>query len=271
MDITKTDFQYNPTMALSRLNRYVSRKTNGKIPQVLSRAAITSDTLLVLINAVYFKGSWKYNFNPRDTIKDFFIVSPQEVREIQMMKIQTLMGYYHSMQYNFSAVEMPYTGDKYSMILVMPDDRKTDINNFIAQMIPEDITDITTGLRERSMTLRVPKIKIDADYNMNSLLTDMGAGGIFQGASLDGFIESSPPMRISDVVHKSFLDINEKGTEAAAASAIVTQTRTGGKFGHIKLEFNRPHLFMIRDIENDVILFMGVIRKPQGTAYRTSS
>lgn len=269
LEIVSLDFQYDKLNSANRVNRWVSSVTNDKIKNVLNAQLLTSDTIMILLNAVYFKASWKYEFIREETVKDFFIVSPHEIREVDMMRLQTLLGYYRHRRLDVSAVELPYAGDKYSMILILPTDRDASINDLIDKMTSKDIHEISRGLRERSVTVSVPKTKIESKYNMNKVLSEMGVQSIFAGADLRGFIRAGPPLKIDDVVHQAYIDINEKGTEAAAASGVVTSTR-GSHNAHVNLKFNRPHLFMIKDNENDVILFMGVVRQPQGTAYRSS-
>ncbi|CAM1154120.1 SERPINB1 (predicted) [Pycnogonum litorale] len=261
LEMGSVDFNGAPNVSRTLLNKWVENKTERKIKELLKPGVIKSDTLLVILNAVYFKGTWKTKFNQNQTKTKYFTTSAGDKVPVEMMYSKTkYRNTYYDADSKVSAISLPYVDEKYSMILMLPQGKNKNVDDLVGRLTPQKIDTLLSNMVTGSTQLLVPKLKLEEYYDLSKLVGDLGAKSIFTNANMSGFLKTSPPIKVSQIVHQAFIDISEEGSIAAAATATISRSRSG----HIvrSLIFNRPYVFMIREIQTGVILFMGVVKKP---------
>jgi len=249
---------FSDPSAVLRINSWVSEKTHEKIKKILD--AIPSDAVMYLINAIYFNGTWKYTF-PEEEVKqrDFFTLDGSKT-DCQMMYVTSFFPVYFGEQ--LSAVELPYGAGSYVMTLILPTDQNSFedfVNNFDETVWEE----IQTNLSADSGTVGLPKFRFSFDQGLKPVLSDMGMAIAFDGSQAD-FTRINPKgnLFISKVKHKTFVEVNEKGTEAAAVTLVEMAITSVEAPKIFFLTFNRPFLFVIHEKSTGAVLFMGKIIRP---------
>lgn len=262
LGIETVNFRTKPEETRQALNAWVKNKTQGKIEDLLPGGSIDQDTALVILNAVYFNGAWKHTFNREPSYhKDGwrFKSSIGKISNIQMMSLKERLPFNSDSNLGVQAVELPYSGDKYSMVLMLPNRRKT-VDSVVQDLDATKLKNFLSSFYQFKINLLMPKFKIEKSYQLKNVLKGLGARKMFQDIKIPGIVESFNPLAVSDVVHKSFIEVSEEGTEAAAASGIrIVALRRDRSIKY--LVFNRPFLFVLKNIETNAILFMGVVRE----------
>ena len=264
--VERVPFGTRPEAARAGVNRWVLKATRSKIRELLPRGSVHDITALVLANAVYLKGKWEHAFRKRSTRpEEFFLASGGSVK-VPMMYQKREFSYAALSDQGVRLLELPYRGDNYSMVLVLPEAGKM-------QSTIEQLSAATLGPWIKTMdvhgkvTVKIPRWKIDParSTSLKGPLSDMGMPLAFEGGASFTAISGDPTLFISDVAHKAYVDVDEKGTEAAAATAVVMDAVSAGFGGPKPRVFiaNRPFLFLIRDRKTDVILFMGRVLDPR--------
>lgn len=249
----KTEDFSNPN-TLNLINDWVSNKTNEKIPEIINE--ISSDAVLYLINAIYFNANWKYEFNSENTNQSLFYTDANSSKEVTMMQIQSDKLAYLDNDL-FSSVILPYKDDKYSMTLLVPT-RNKNVSDII------DILDGTTwntwqnNYKIQNLTLSLPKFKFEYENTLNNELTNLGLGNLFENPDLSGI--ANEELTVSKVLQKTFIDVNEKGTEAAAVTTVEIETTSTIPTSYVNC--NKPFLFAITEKETGIICFIGKISNP---------
>jgi len=255
----EADFRSNPDGERERINKWVEEKTRDRIKELLKQGQITKDTTMVLANAIYFKGQWTTQFDPKMTRDAPFHCDDDTTVQVPMMhaemkcRVADVAG--------VSAAELPYRGDELAMVVVLP--KKGDkLAALEKALTPELLAKWLGELRERDeLPVSIPKFKIETRYELPDHLKALGMTDAFDRDKADFTgMASEPPGHISHVAHKAFVDVNEEGTEAAAATA-VTMGRTSAS-GRKSFTANQPFLFFIRDTKHGTLLFMGRVEKP---------
>ena len=240
---------------LKAINNWVSNKTNGKIPHVLNN--VDPNTVLYAINALYFKSDWKFRFNPEDTKPQPFHLDNGTIKQVDMMSMEQDLKY--SSNIMFSSVELPYKNDKYTMTLMLPHTNKT-VDDMVAMMTIENWIEWKNNYHVQSLKITMPKFTFSYKKQLEDPLTNLGLGIAFsENADFSGI--SDTKTKISFVLQKTFIDVNEKGSEAAAVTAVgvgVTSV-TGPK----PFLLNRPFIFAITEKETGSICFMGKVGIPE--------
>ncbi|NXJ07551.1 SPB10 protein, partial [Odontophorus gujanensis] len=257
----KTDAEH----ARAQINSWVENETESKIQNLLPAGSIDSHTVLVLVNAIYFKGSWEKRFLEKDTSEMPFRLSKTETKPVQMMFLKDTFLIHHERTMKFKIIELPYVENELSAFVLLPD----------------DISDNTTGLElvERELTheklaewsnsdnmmkvkveLYLPKLKMEENYDLKSALSNMGIRSAFDPAQADFTrMSAKKDLFISKVIHKAFVEVNEEGTEAAAATGVlVMRSRTPT----VTFKADHPFLFFIRHNKSKTILFFGRFCSP---------
>jgi serpin B len=251
---------FNIPNTLIELNGWVTDKTKGKISRILDE--LTSDNILVILNAIYFNGKWTYPFDSSKTKKEPFFFSDRSRQDYPRMIQYNEFKYYENSEYQ--AVSIPY-GKRYSMCIVLTK-QQDGLSNFISGLDHSHWDDLMTRLRLREGTVELPRFKIDYFKSLAKTLEDLGMKEAFGGkANFNLMTEGAKPF-ISDVLHKTYLEVNEKGTIAAAVTAV---SMGGGK--SIQPEPPRPfvmtvdHPFfcVIRDNVTGLNIFAGTIVDPK--------
>ncbi|MDC3960644.1 serpin family protein [Polyangium jinanense] len=248
------DFVEGTDQALALINGWVEKKTEGKIKDILSPDSIDSSTRLVLTNAVYFNAAWRTPFEEENTQNASFTTSDGASVTVPMMQGYVEAPYVKGAGY--AAVELPYDGDELSMVLVLPD----DLDAFEGGLDAAKLSEVVGGLSEHSVDTRLPKFKFESKFSLVDPLKALGMGIAFtDGADLSG-INGTGGLFISDVIHQSFVSVNEAGTEAAAATAVIVGETSAPQPAAIT--FDKPFMFFIRDIATKSVLFVGRVADP---------
>ncbi|XP_021950951.1 leukocyte elastase inhibitor isoform X4 [Folsomia candida] len=239
LDFTKS------SQAASTINDFVARTTHDKIKDLISPGDLDSLTRLVLVNAIYFKGLWKNQFNKQLTKEADFHLNKNDTVKVQMMKIEADFPYGEIEELNAKAIALPYQGDRLSMIILLPNeieglkDMEEKLKNFSLASIP-------SRLRERKINLSMPKFTLESTIDLKGPLTAIGAGSIFDETKADfsGIPEDkSEQLYVSKAVQKAFIEVNEEGSEAAAATVAVMRGRALVR--HPQVTLSHPFFFTI--------------------------
>ena len=249
-----------PLESVEQVNNWCNQKTHGKITEIIDK--FSPFTVMVLINAVYFKGVWKYEFKKTQTqLKSFYNLNKQEIKVETMNTIAELNYYYDS---NVEAVEIPYKEDGMSAVIILPN-KKLDINTWIADMPnnKNNLYSIIDKLHKVKLDLELPKFELEYGEKLNKALKNLGIKIAFRDSADFSGLKQGAGLYIDYVAHKSYLKVDEEGTEAAAATIVVIRTRSGSSLLQ-KMQVNRPFLFLIKSSllpRNYDLLFMAKVEK----------
>ena len=253
-EIRNMDFSKPETVGI--INNWVSENTKGKITKVIDE--IDALSMMYLINAIYFKGSWTEEFDKKRTKEDKFFYAEGKSVLCEMMKTSEKNLYFEND--DFQAVDLPYGKENFSMIVILPKKEK-DINEFISKLNVEDWNSWLTGFSKQKGSLVMPKFKIEYDIEMNDVLKSLGMANAFTSAADFSKMTKKQRLYISNVKHKTFVDVNEEGTEAAAVTVVEMKLTSVGPGFFMKV--NRPFVFAIKEKETNSIIFIGKIVNPK--------
>ncbi len=251
--LERADFTGDPEGERERINAWVADRTEDRIEDLLPQGSIDPSTVLVLTNAIYFMASWLQEFDPADTTDGTFTALDGTESTVPMMH-QHLRTNYASVP-GAEAVELPYVGEEVSMVLVLPDEG--EFESFESDLDAETLFGIFEALGDASGDLAMPQFEFETEVQLSEVLADLGMPVAFDGgADFGGMIEGGGSgLWIDEVYHKSFVSVDEEGTEAAAATAVVMTESAPPDWGELRLD--RPFIFCIRDRPTDAILFLG--------------
>ncbi len=281
------NFKGNPNGERQRINRWVEDQTNERIKDLLPDGSIDSLTRLVLANAIYFKGDWKVQFKKERTRPGDFTTADGTKQKTPMMyqrfgkharylaisadgtpfSTPKMTGRGQKVYPDgdgFLMVELPYVGDELSMVLIAPQ----KVNGLAAlekTLSSENLAAWTGRLEERNVNVRMPKFKLETSYQLTGTLPKLGMVRAFDSSRADfSGIGTSRDLYVSDVFHKAFVEVNEEGTEAAAATAVVIGARSARPTPFTpSFNADRPFVFLIRDVKSGATLFLGRVTTPQ--------
>ncbi len=256
-DVRNLDFG-NPS-AVDTVNQWCADHTNNKIEKIVD--VLSADVVMVLLNAIYFKGTWQKEFADSLTMDRNFYPEDGSTIQVPTMKSEDTLQYFENDL--LQAVELPYGDGKYSMVILLPaNDKKVDD---IVTALSVDNWDTWTGsMSEKEVDLYLSKFKFKYKIALNQVLSDMGMGIAFNpgGADFSGINKDmGTSLYISKVLHKSFVEVNEEGTEAAAVTAVIidnTSINDSKKYVNV----DRPFLFIIKEKTTNSIVFIGKVMKP---------
>ena len=260
-EATEVDFS-NPAEAAAIINEWVEEHTNNLIKDLITEDTIDSYTALILTNAIYFKGVWEIQFDPVNTTNETFEVSSENSIEAPTMKIiGTEDMFYYTETDEIQVLELPYTGDDLSMVILLPKDN--DLSSIISTMDNSKYSELISSLSEENVDIYLPKFKIETSYSLKNYLKELGMSKSFTSDADFSGITGAKDLFIDEVLHKAFIDVNEEGTEAAAATAVVMKL-TSTADGPTRFIFNcdHPFIYIIQHKETGTILFMGVVSNP---------
>ncbi|XP_048258251.1 leukocyte elastase inhibitor-like isoform X3 [Haliotis rufescens] len=257
-----SDFVGNGAGEAQKINQWVESETNGKIKDLIT-GGIDPLTAMILINAIYFKGNWAQKFDPTKTKKDTFKVKPGETIQVDMMRMSKKFNFGYNEELNCSVLELPYVKEELSMFFLLPfkDDGLAELED---KLNHESLTQALKNVHKVTVDISMPRFVLESSFELNNVLKSLGMSDAFdeQKADLSG-IDGTRLLYISQVVHKAFLEVNEEGSEAAAATAVRIMTRSLPIIEPFKAD--HPFLFLIRDTRADVVLFMGRLVRPPTT------
>ena len=245
------------------INKWVMDKTEGKIVDLISEDVISDQVKAILVNAIYFKGNWVHKFNPELTSDENFYLNNGIIKSVKMMKLYNKRLNLKVNPNNIAATvcELPYTGHQIAMTVILPNEG-ININQIENSLSKETISKILNQQNHYpKVNVFIPKFKFEKTIELSDLLIKMGASDMFDSykANFSGMTDSVNGLYISKVIHKAIINLNEVGTEAAAASASVIVTRSAMFDDELPIDFicNRPFLFIIHERLNNTILFTG--------------
>ena len=251
------DFQQKPQEAADVINGWVKTQTEGKIEELVPVTAISSATVLILTNAIYFNAAWKEPFEAAQTADASFQKMDGSTVTVPMMSGYKEAPYGEGDDYQ--AVEIPYSGDELSMLVVLP--KQGGLDDFESSLDVGKLEQIAGGVVEHGVNIKMPKFKIDYELGLKKTLMEMGMEVAFDAGKADfSGINSKGQPYIEDVLHKAFVGVNEAGTEAAAATAVIIGDESAPEPAEITLD--RPFLFFIRDNATKSVLFVGRVADP---------
>ena len=258
--VTTLNFKGSPDPSRLIINKKIAQHTNQMIPELLPKGSIPSSVVAVLTNAVYFKGDWKMPFEANSTYEQPFYPLTGEPSDVKIMNMQADFGYSEDKQ--VQVVQLPYKGNDLSMLVILPKSKdKAAMQQLVRDLSADKIKEWSKDLVTQEVNVHLPKFRLEASYQMKNLLTDMGMPRAFQKGAGFNLFDDSPPIKIDDVYHKAVVIVDEKGTEAAAATGIVADA-TAASAPPPVFKADHPFIFMIKDNKTDAILFLGQMNKP---------
>jgi len=256
--INLADFinQYEPTR--KEINGWVSGKTNDKINDLIPEGALNPNTRMVLVNAIYFKADWLEQFDANSTSDYAFHLLDGSTINVPTMFNGMSIPYMQGN--NYQAVELAYAGNTAAMDIIVPDEGKFE--EFESAFDSATLNNITNNMQPASVAFGLPKFTFSSDFGLSDQLAGLGMPDAFDADKADfSGMTGKPDLFISDVIHKAFVAVDEKGTEAAAATAVLMET-TSARMNNVNLIVDRPFIFIIRDLETGQILFAGRVLNP---------
>lgn len=244
---------FNNQQAVAIINAWIENKTQGLITDMLDQ--ISPDALMYLINAIYFKGDWKYAFEPDDNLQaPFYQADGSSVLAIYMNQ-KTYLNYLKNDL--FTSVQLPYSDSSYCMTLILPD-TAVGIDGLLQVLITENWGSWAKAYQMSTVTVLLPKFKFAYGLrNINQELNDLGLVSAFNPIAADFSKISDRQINISRVLHKAFIEVNEQGSEAAAATAVEFEYTSIGD--ELLLTLNRPFVFAIEHKPTQTLLFLGKV------------
>jgi serpin B len=260
-DVREADFIKAADAAADKINEWVKLRTLGKIPKLISPGILNAQTRLVLVNAIYFKASWLAPFEPDRTRQSPFHLDSTNSVQVPLMHQgdAKIAGMEND---ELQAVDMPYVGGQLSMVILLP--RRIDgLADLESKLNSDYLSAWPLAMKYRSVDLSLPKFTVDSSFELADVLPSMGMVNAFDGDADFSGISDSAPLHLTHAIHKALVHVDEEGTEAAAATAIVGGTAS--EFGPPPITFraDHPFLFLIRDQKSGVILFMGRVTNPK--------
>jgi serpin B len=258
--IYTVDFAQEPDAARNAINQWVEDETEEKIQDLIPQGAVDTLTRLVLANAIYFNGSWLHPFNQSETAEDLFTTLDGTEISVDMMKLFDERLSYIQGQ-NYQAVNLPYLSPDFTMTLLVP-----DIGYFSEledTLISKGSTNLISGMSTERVDLQMPKFDFDSTINANDAFLALGMADAFDPKASDfSGIAEVEDLHITDVLHKAIISVDEEGTEAAAATAVIIGVTSAPPEDPISLVIDRPFLFLIQHQPTGSILFMGRVSQP---------
>ncbi|XP_032167042.1 serpin B3 [Mustela erminea] len=259
--VESVDFKNAPEESRKKINSWVESQTHEKIKDLLPKNSLEFTTMLVLVNAVYFKGQWDNKFDKRNTVEKEFWLNKDTSKPVQMMKQVNVFKFTSLEDIKAKILEIPYKGKDLSMVLLLPDE-VDGLQKLEDQLTAEKLIEWTSSqnMRDNYVDLYLPRFKVEETYDLKDTLTALGMVDVFnpQRANLSG-MTGTKDLLVSKVIHKSFVEVTEEGTEAASSTAVVVNV--GSPPTH-PFHCDHPFLFFIRHNKTNSILFLGRVSSP---------
>jgi serpin B len=254
------DFASAPEESRVTINNWVSDQTEGRIEDLIPQGLINSLTRLVLTNAIYFNAAWQNPFNEDATYDGtFYLLNGDEIT-VPMMRQTEWFGY--SEGDGYQAVELPYDGGELSMVILLP--AGGYFESFEDLLDAQGLDEIVGRLEYREVALTMPRFEFESGFMLGETLAAMGMPIAFSGDADFSGMTGKRDLFIGGVIHKAFVSVDEAGTEAAAATAVIMPTAMPPGEEPVEVTIDRPFVFLIRDIQTGAILFVGRVVNPSG-------
>lgn len=253
--VNLVDFVAAPEAARKTINSWVARQTEKHIKDLIPQGIINDRTRLVLTNAIYLNAAWKTTFSDKTSDAPFQPLAGNPIN-VKMMSLEASLEAVDGGDYQ--AVSLPYEDDRLAMLLVAPKAGKFEA--FEAGLDPQKLADVEQALQAQAVNLRLPRFSFEYPTSLKESLVALGMPDAFSPDADFSGISSSDELQISDVVHNAFIAVAEKGTEAAAATAVILGRKSAPQ--GLFIQFDRPFFFFLRDKPTGAILFMGRVMNP---------
>jgi serpin B len=251
------DFIQQPEDSRVIINDWVSEQTEERIKDLIPQGSIDAMTRLVLTNAIYFNAAWQHTFDENATGNaDFYLLDGSKVT-VEMMRQTDGFNYMEGDSYQ--AIELPYDGGELSMLILFPDENA--FMSFESALDSDLVSETISELRNTEIALSMPKYEFESSFGLVKTLAEMGMPVAFGSEADFSGMTGNRELYIGDVIHKAFVSVDESGTEAAAATAVIMEM-TAMPLPPLELKLDRPFIFMIRDRATDSILFVGRVSDP---------
>jgi len=254
------NYKEKPEESREIINQWVEQETEEKIKDLIPSGAINTLTRLILANAIYFKGSWLMPFSETGTEKvPFFTLNGAEAEVDMMQLFGEYLRYYRGE--NYQVVDLPYFSNDFTMRIIVPD--QESFKDFEDELEEDILADIQENIRSQKVNLRMPKFDYETTVNANESLMALGMSDAFNPNTADfSDINEANELFITDVIHKATITVDEEGTEAAAATAVIMGLKSMAPEDPVELTIDRPFLYLIQHIPTGTILFFGRVVEP---------
>lgn len=260
-----TDVDFNkPEETAKIINQWVENQTNGLIKDLIKKEYITPFTALILTNAIYFKGIWKVQYDTENTTDRDFEDNLGNIISVPTMSlIHTEDLFNYTETDDLQILDLPYAGDDISMMFILPRDN-IDLSDIISSIDNDKLTDWIRSMSETELDIYLPKFKVETgNYILNDYLINLGMEKAFLPDEADfSGMTGLRELFISKVVHKAFIEVNEEGTEAAAATAVIMMKSAVNGDGRVVFNADHPFLYLIKHKKTGTILFTGIVNNP---------
>jgi serine protease inhibitor len=258
-DLKSVDFRGDASLACRTINSWVDSKTNHLITQLLSPTDVNSNTSLVLVNTLYFKGTWQQPFLKAATSPADFQIAPGKTVSAPFMRQTHSHGYVETADEQI--LELPYFGGDYAMLVVLP--RSVDgLARLEESLTPARIDTWVGKLARRKLAVEIPKLKLSSKVDLSKDLASLGMPTAFSSTADFSGIDGKRDLFISAVVHQAVVNVDEEGTEAAAATGVVMKRLAVKQEPIPSFRADHPFLYLIRDIKTGSVLFLGRVVDP---------
>lgn len=264
--LEQLDFIHEPEPSRLVINQWVEDQTNNKIKDLLPPGSVSPDTRLVLTNAIYFLGNWQYQFDPELTSDAPFYTAPGESITLPMMHQEQDLRY--AKYDGIRVLEFPYNNEELSLVALLPDEIE-GLSALEESLTLESLDTYLDGLSETSVSVHLPKFQMTCDLSLRDTLMAMGMTDAFTGAADFSGMDGTRSLFISKVIHKALIQLDEEGTEAAAATAVVMEYTSADPMPEFRAD--HPFLFLIRDNITESILFVGRVIEPEASTIDTTA
>ncbi len=251
------DFRTEPEIGRQAINKWVEDQTEQRIKDLLKPEDIDTGTRLVLTNAIYFNAAWANSFEKDLTQPASFHLLDGSTVEVPMMRQSERMGY--TAGEGYQAVSLPYDGREMEMVVMLPDQGK--FTEFEQSLDAVKVKSIIESIAPTQVSLRFPRFKIESEFGLGDALYHMGMSTAFTSLADFSGMTGNRELAISKVIHKAFVEVDEAGTEAAAATAVVMRA-TAMPVEPMEVTVDRPFIFVIRDIQTGSVIFVGRVVNP---------
>ncbi|MCK4555225.1 MAG: serpin family protein [Candidatus Aenigmarchaeota archaeon] len=260
--VTNLDFVGDTENSRQTINKWVEDQTNDKIKDLIPQGVLNALTRLVLTNAIYFKGTWAMQFDEKNTVDEEFTTSSGQTSKVPMMSLTGDDAKFNYAETNEAQIlEMSYDGDELSMLILLP--KENNLGAFEEALNSEKISEFKSMFKEQRVDVYIPKFKFETKYFMVETLKNMGMPTAFTGAADFSGMDGTKSLYIAEVIHQAFVEVNEEGTEAAAATAVLMERSSS--FNKPKIPIFRadhPFIFIIQQKSTGNILFLGRVSDP---------
>ncbi|KGL93450.1 Heterochromatin-associated protein MENT [Charadrius vociferus] len=259
------NFKRAAEQARALINSWVENATESKIQDLLPAGSLNSHTVLVLVNAIYFKGNWEKKFLEKNTSERPFRLSKTKTKPVQMMFMRDTFLILHETTMKFKIIELPYVENELSMFILLPDDINDNTTGL--ELVERELTygklaewTKSASMIKAEVDLYLPKLKLEENYDLKSALSSMGIRNAFDPIQADFTgMSAKKDLFISKVIHKAFMEVNEEGTEAAAATGVLMLR---SKTPTMTFKADHPFLLFIKHNKSQTILFFGRFCSP---------